>query len=197
VGYLLKMGPSRATIQPIGGIEGICPEVRGVTLTDIKPEICTSAKYPTVEDYYRMTKSKVVPVLVAGRGAVQVAFDTVKKAEATLASVPLTFPDKPCIPTKTAVFTDVDLALKNDYSPDSIKVLEGMTPKSVTPKGVFGAPKHPPIDEALVLKMNAEGAKISAIVEAVRGQRAAGGCGNLVRKILEKAKVYKRPSQRV
>lgn len=194
VGYLIKMGPNRASIQPVGAKDGICPEILGVMLTDIKAEIYTSALFPTVEDYYRMTKHKAVPVLVAGRGVVSLAAEAVKKAEVSLQTMAtFTVPEQHVIVNTEPVITGVDLATKTDYSPESIKVLKGMPLAGVTPKGVFGAPKHPPIDEAMVLKLNAEGVKISAIVEAVRGQRAAGGCGNLVRAILEKAGVYKRP----
>ena len=59
-GYLVQLGESTASVQPLGGQCGAVPEVMRVPLTDIKPEIITSAKVPpTVGEYYEMSKKKV------------------------------------------------------------------------------------------------------------------------------------------
>jgi len=170
VGYLISIGTYKAVIQPIGALRGICPQTLEVALADLKPEQCQSASMPTVEDYYRMTASKKVPVLV------------VQKTDYPLLTPEVRAVLEPAIVKRpaNAVVAVQDVAVSVPHEQAKPKV---------------GTAKHPPIDTAKVLELNAQGVKISAIVEAVRGQRAAGGCGNLVREILEKAGVYNRPSK--
>jgi len=72
-GYLLKLGPSRASIQPIGAI-GRSPDIIGVSIADVKPETGTASfKMPTVEDFYRVNNVKPPLLVVAGRSAAIVA----------------------------------------------------------------------------------------------------------------------------
>jgi len=53
--------------------------------------------------------------------------------------------------------------------------------------------KHAPINFDEATRLYLLGTRMSAIVEAVRGNRAAGGCANDVRNHLRAAGVYKEP----
>lgn len=56
------------------------------------------------------------------------------------------------------------------------------------------ASKHAPIDMGLAFRLYQEGGRMKDVVEAVRGQRAAGGCANDVRNALKAAGLYREPS---
>lgn len=58
---------------------------------------------------------------------------------------------------------------------------------------VVRASKHAPFNAEEAVRLYQTGLPMSAVVEAVRGTRAAGGTGNLVRAALRAAGVYKEP----
>lgn len=68
------------------------------------------------------------------------------------------------------------------------------------PKKLNAAPsaprtKHGPFDDAEAVRMYQAGSKISDIVVVLKGERAAGHTGNLVRAALRAAGVYKEPTK--
>ena len=75
----------------------------------------------------------------------------------------------------------------------------GLVPPVPTPRGAsqpkVGVVKHPPFDptEAIRMYQMVPRPKMSLIVEAVRGPRAAGATGNLIRDALRKAGLYEEP----
>lgn len=173
-GYLLNVGPRAASVQPIGGKNGICPSIIRVALADIKAEELQSATMPTVEDYYKMTDKKRVPLLVVG------------------ARLPTVLPAFIAKLNSEAAVQETDLSALHEQSTTV------NDPKVRTSK-------HAPFDAAEAVRLYqaalaaGNGALLpgamSAIVEAVRGTRAAGGTGNLVREACTKAGVYVKPTK--
>ena len=114
VGYLVSLGLSAATVQPLGGLCGAMPDCIRIPLSDIKPEIITSAKLPAgIEEYYEMNEKKKV-LLVADQTS-----SAVTKAVTYLMYRPVenTFPDKTCAPTTVAVFDDKELVQDSPTTP--------------------------------------------------------------------------------
>jgi hypothetical protein len=68
-GYLKEITALYATIQPIGAGRK-CPDLITLPLHDIAVETGQSKKYPTIEDYIKMTETKSPTVLVAQPPAV-------------------------------------------------------------------------------------------------------------------------------
>ncbi len=183
VGYLLSLGTYKATVQPIGALKGICPQTLEVALADLKPEPCQSASMPTVEDYYRMTAAKKVPVLV-----VQPAkFNPIIHGSEPLQTLDGTLVQKTAVSTEYPPLT-VEVRNINEGA-----VIHRPANAVVQPK--VGVVKHPPVNEAEVIRLwqLTPRPPMKDIVNAVRGQRAEGATGNLVRAILEKAGLYQRP----
>src|SRR5208282_471290 len=153
-GYLISIGASRASIQPIGAMSGICPNVVTIPISDVKPEEAAAIKMPTVEDYYAMTKK--MPVLVAQPARVV----EIKRA----------------LKVGAGVFTG---DLINELATLDVQETPVSTEREQTK--TVNRTKHAPIDFAEAQRLYLLGTRMSAIVEAVRGNRAAGGCANDVR----------------
>lgn len=203
VGYLVRIADSNSggvSIQPIGA-RGTIPDVIAVPFANVKPEPMQSPSCPTVEDFYRMNEKKKVVVLVAGG----------RMAAAVAAAIPRDL-SKVIIhgsePLQTFDGTLVKPGVSVSCDGEDMDVVEARAakrfPEPVQEPGKFteheqpaavNKAKHPAFDptEAIRLYQLVPRPKMSAIVEAVRGPRAAGATGNLVRDALRKAGLYEEP----
>lgn len=169
-GYLIKFGSyNDAHIQPIGAL-GRIPDITSVSLAHVKVETHQSPSMPTVEDFYRVNEKKKVLVLVAGgKSVVAEAVAALYQAQKTL-------------------HAGFDLSERVDISVQEVKPF---TPREHEP--LLNRGEHPPVDIEEAARLYLADTPMSAIVEKLRGARAAGGCGNLIRKALRAKGIYKEP----
>jgi len=161
-GYLVSLGASRASIQPIGAMGGICPNVLTVPISDVKLEESPSLQMPTVQEYYMTTKK--TPVLIALPIVGTLVSSGGPGSGMFAKGSPIDFP----------AVQETNIAIP----------LTGVR-KS----------KHAPIDFVEAARLYLLGTRMSAVVEAVRGSRAAGGCANDVRNYLRAQGIYKEPTK--
>ena len=202
VGYLVKLGVSAASVQPIGGFGGSIPENIRVPLTDIKPEIITSAKCPqTVEEYYAMNERKKV-LLVADQtsSAVTKAVEYLmnRPVEHTFGSAPaLTPEDVPVIvqsPEASAEPQKVNKKPKppKKLTPEEQPVVAGLDlAEKVSPSEAKPRLKHAVVNLEEIVRLHAAGTAINDIVDAVKGTRAVFDVKKLVRKHLKNLNLLK------
>jgi hypothetical protein len=167
--YLLGMGPTHATVQPIGAIGGEAPDVMRVSIADIRPEEFQSIKYPRVEDYMAMTTTKRAPVLV------------VQTAGARDYSKVIIHGSEPLQTLDGTLVQEIPVSTEREQ------------PKIVDTEKAPRKSKHAPIDFVEASRLYQSGMRMSAVVEAVRGTRAAGGAANDVRNYLKATGVYREP----
>ena len=200
VGYLVSLGLSAATVQPLGGLCGAMPDCIRIPLSDIKPEIITSAKLPAgIEEYYEMNGKRKV-LLVADQTS-----STVTKAVEYLMNRPVehTFGAAPVVsiaPLEECKMVGVEAPI---VVPKKVKeAVERAHPKTkdpeqtvvsaaldlaekVSPSEVKPRLKHAAVDLTAVVQLYDAGTAINDIVEKVRGTRAAFDVKKLVRKHLK------------
>jgi hypothetical protein len=186
-GYLVSFNSGRtaASVQPIGSINSPAPDIIAVRVADMRPEPCQSKRYPRIEDYYAMTdkaKKKPFPVLVTQRsGVVQPSVAIAACKALAVQEIPVsTEPEQP-----------------RNLNKDVAEIL-ARTPVGSAPTPVDGAPvtrksHHAPFDAAEAVRLYVAGHRMRDIIEAVRGDRATGATGNLVREACRAAGVYKEP----
>ena len=206
VGYLVKLGVSAASVQPIGGLCGSVPENIRVPLTDIKPEIITSAKCPqTVQEYYEMNEKRKV-LLVADQTS-----SAVSKAVEYLMNRPVehTFGDPPVVsiaPLEECKMVGVEAPI---VVPKKVKeAVERAHPKTkdpeqtvvsaaldlaekVSPSEVKPRLKHAAVDLTEARRLYETGSSINDVVAAVKGTRAEFDVKKLVRKTFKELGILK------
>jgi len=206
VGYLVNLGVSAASVQPIGGLCGSVPENIRVPLTDIKPEIITSAKCPqTVQEYYEMNEKRKV-LLVADQTS-----SAVSKAVTYLMNRPVehTFGDPPVVsiaPLEECKMVGVEAPI---VVPKKVKeAVERAHPKTkdpeqavvsaaldlaekVSPSEVKPRIKHAAVDLTEAQRLYETGSSINDVVAAVKGTRAEFDVKKLVRKTFKELGILK------
>jgi hypothetical protein len=182
VGYLVSMSNGGVTIQPIGP-KGTVPDTMSIPFSDVKPELMQSQSCPTVEDFYRMNTKKKVVVLVAGKG---MAAAVIAASTRGLSKVIAHGSD----PLQT-----FDGTLVAQFPRPVQEVTMSTPPEQPKTLNTVGKPKHAPVNAEEVIRLYklVPRPKMSAIIEAVRGERAVGATGNVCRDILRKAGIYEEP----
>lgn len=194
VGYMVRATDSSVSIQPIGA-RGTVPDIISVPFAGVKPEPMQSPSCPTIEDFYRMNEKKKVVVLVAGgRMATAIAAAIPRELAKVVVhgSEPLQTMDGTLVPLPKHVSCDgedMDVVEARAAARFPEPVQEPNKSTRV------GAVKHAPVNSEDVIRMYnlVPRPKMSEIVEAVRGARAAGATGNICRDILRKAGIYEEP----
>jgi hypothetical protein len=220
VGYLVSMSNGGVTIQPIGP-KGTIPDTMVVPFSDVKPELMQSQSCPTVEDFYRMNTKKKVVVLIAGKGMAAAVIassprglskviahgsDPLQTFDGTLVQFPRpvqevtmsTEPEQPRIMNsrKTPLGASCGECRQDFHcSKCACCMPEELLAAKVNALKAAVKTKHPPVnvEEVIRLYKLVPRPKMSAIIEAVRGERAVGATGNVCRDILRKAGIYEEP----
>ncbi len=176
VGYLLKIGTSLASVQPLGGIGGAVPDILSVALEDIKPEFIRAGSMPaTVEGYYTMMEKKKVVVLVADRKATE--YPPMSEAERAVLTPALVERPKNAVVTQAASPVTPIAAVK--------------TVVSVPEKSTATRMRHAPVDLTEARRLFENGMAVNDIVEAVKGTRNAFDVKKLIRKTFKTLGILK------
>ncbi len=193
VGYLVSLGLSAATVQPLGGLCGAMPGCIRIPLSDIKPEIITSAKLPLMlGEYYEMKKTILLvadrsvpaypPMSEAERAVLTLAI-VERPNNAVVEEVPVQpkgkFTEKKV--TKSATVSDIKTTPATPG--EVIPVVMGTEPKSRM--------KHLPVDLIKARALYEAGASVNDVVTAVKGTRAEFDVKKLIRKTFKEAGILK------
>ncbi len=193
VGYLIKLGISAASIQPLVNVGAAMPDAMRVPLADIKPEAITSAKLPlTLGEYYEMKKTILLvadrsvpaypPMSEAVRAVLTLAI-VERPNNAVVEEVPVQpkgkFTEKKV--TKSATVSDIKTTLATPG--EVIPVVMGTEPKSRM--------KHLPVDLIKARALYEAGASVNDVVTAVKGTRAAFDVKKLIRKTFKELGILK------
>ena len=182
-GYLLKLSQHKASIQPIGSRGAPCPDVVGAFLEDMRLAANSSNTMPTLNDYLKVISD-------SNRRVPKILWNTVEGFHS-----PVTPPV--LIGTVTAE-TNHDVTVAGQppvpfiaYGSESGRFSSSHPNLSNPPRG--DRAKHPPMNMEEAARLYKEGKRMSEVTEAVRGNRAAGGAANEIRKYLKEQGIYKEP----
>lgn len=181
-GYLVQLRRNSAILQPIGTMGGKAPDELVLAIDDVSGEPVQSKS--TLADFLASKKAvvaKMTPVEPKPKlpPALSGLFGIVKTV------------------TGLDADTIIDAAIHPEKQPELMRQVSINAARDAGRDIVQEAVQRSKssFDAVTAIAMYGAGKRISEIVEATRGERAAGHTGNLVRKALRDAGVYREPGK--